>query len=172
MERYVFPLKCGLRRRALSDGEPRFPKPLLWGDQCCRAFSPLRAPLGRFRGGSVLRCLVFAVLGDERLKDGENLLLLMAWKLGDGCENPPGLADRACGGSAGFRLCASQKIVGSDAQGIGERVELIGAEGDGFAFPVSDHALGDTGLGGEFLLGETRGLACSGDTAAERSAFF
>ena len=83
-------------------------------------------------------------LGSEAVNVGFDHLdddILLAARHGEPARMPAQLADRPFEGRLGVR--PTEQIIGADAQGVCQCCQLFGAQSDGFAFPIGNHALRD-----------------------------
>ena len=96
------------------------------------------------------------VSGEGVLHVGQNALLRGAGQLADALKHLAGLPCRA---SAPLGIAVAQKLLGSNAQDTGQLGQLLGAQGDGVAFPIGVTGLVDAQLGRNLGLGQPGGLA-------------
>ena len=96
------------------------------------------------------------MLLDEGLEEGDDLLLLVAREVGGGREK---LAHLAGGALAALGAGLVDEILDADAAELGDGLELVGAEGDGVAFPVGVGGLRNAELLGGLGLGKAGGEA-------------
>ena len=74
----------------------------------------------------------------------------VAGQFADFFKHAAGFSDRA----ASCCLVASQESIGSHIERAGQGVNLLGSQGNRFAFPIGNHPLSDVDPVGQFLLGE------------------
>ena len=97
------------------------------------------------------------MFADERLKDGENFFLLIAWQLGGGLKKLPHLADRA--GATPFVIAIGEQCFDGNVQRCRQALKLIGAQGNWPTLPMRVSTLRHAELVGQLLLTQSRSLA-------------
>ena len=115
------------------------------------------------------RLLADGVLGNERLDNGDNLFLVVAWKPGDGIENLFGFTNRAS--AALLFYVAPQELIGGHAQDFCQVRKLLRSQRDRLPFPPTQNALTNAELVGEFALGHAGRFAGRCQVFAELRPF-
>ena len=96
--------------------------------------------------------------GNENVLDDINdALLLAAREFGSGLKNQAQFSDGS--GSALFGCLASDQVIGTDAEHLGQDGKLFGTHGGRFAFPERIGAMGNAEFFSNLCLGEPRLLA-------------
>jgi len=109
-------------------------------------------------------------IGFKQIFDNaQNVLPPVAWQLADLFKHTAGFSDRA---AASRCFVAAQESVSGYVERAGQGVNLLGSQGNRFAFPIRNHALGDINFFGQFLLGETGRLARLGNPLTQGGAWF
>lgn len=111
-------------------------------------------------------CNVFA---NERFQNRNDLLLLMPGKLRDRIEKLLGASHRP--GAASFGRFAAKQIVSGNVECICEGLDLFGAQGNRFSFPIGNDALSCADPAGEIGLRQPGLLAGGRDAFAQGGAF-
>lgn len=105
------------------------------------------------------------MLGDHRLNDLDDFLLLSPWKLGNLGKDLARFARRFVAGLRYFGH--AEKIVGRSSQGYGERSDLFRLQGAVAPFPRGDNLLNHAELLGQLDLSHACLFPCSGKTLPE-----
>ena len=97
------------------------------------------------------------MLPNEWFKNGNDLFLLMSWKLRNRVEELLGTTNRTA--ATNLDRFAAQEIIGGCIQNRGQLCHLLWLKGDGATFPCRVTLLGNPQLFGHLLLRQTSFLA-------------